>query len=92
VEAKADPIRYRFENDDITFGRAHGNVLCEDIVRDGGGGFGQFTECQFSAPGALQVTTSAGDSYFLVPAGAATVSMKTGSPVCVRGGWFRGQG
>jgi hypothetical protein len=92
AKAKADPISYRFENDDVTFGRAHGNVLCEDIVRDGGRGFGQFTECQFNAPGALQVTSGAGDFYYLVPAGAATVSMQTGRPVCVRGGWFRGQG
>ncbi len=91
-EAQPDKVQFRFTNDEISFGRAHGHVSCNDIVNDGGRGFGRFTECQFNTPGALQVTTPAGDFYFLPQYGPATVSVKQGRPTCVRGGWFRGQG
>ena len=89
---QAQPVRihHRFENDEITFGRGFGHVSCEDIVNDGGKGFGTFTECQFNAPGALQVTTSNGDAYFLTQGNPATVIVKNGAPTCVMAGKLAG--
>ena len=84
-------IHERFENDGINFGRGYGHVSCDDIVNDGGKGFGTFTECQFTSPGALQITTKAGDVYFLTGTGPATVTVKKDAVSCVLAGKFRGE-
>ena len=90
---QAQPVRihHRFENDEITFGRGFGHVSCEDIVNDGGKGFGTFTECQFTSPGALQVTTSSGDSYFLTKASPATVTVSKSGVGCVLAAKYKGE-
>ena len=90
---KAQPVKIheRFEDDDIAFGRGYGHVSCDEIVNDGGRGFGTFTECQFSSPGAVQVTTKAGDVYFLTGTKRATVTVKKDAVSCVLAGKFRGE-
>ncbi len=89
-EAQPERIRNRSEVNDNTFGWNAGAISCEDIVNDGGKGFGKFTECQFSSPGVIEVTTGAGDFYFLPKLGRATVTVKKGRARCVRAGWFAG--
>jgi len=90
---QAQPVRIheRSEVDDISFGRGYGHMSCDDIVNDGGRGFGTFTECQFSSPGAIEVTTTAGDSYFLTRVSPATVTVKKGVVGCVLAARFRGE-
>ena len=90
---QAQPVRIheRFENDDITFGRGYGHVSCDDIVNDGGRGFGTFTECQFTSPGAIEVTTSAGVTYFLTRVSPATITVKKGAVGCVLAAKFKGE-
>ncbi len=90
---QAQPVRIhqRFENNGIGFGRGYGHVSCDDIVNDGGRGVGTFTECQFSSPGAIEVTTTAGVTYFLTQAHRATVSVKKDGVSCVLAGNFRGE-
>jgi hypothetical protein len=87
-EAQPMKVRRQSDVDGMTFGRGYGSMSCEDIVDDGGRGLGKFTECQFTAPAVLQVTTKAGDAYFLVPLGHATVTVKDGHATCVNAGWF----
>lgn len=88
-QAQAIKVTQHFEDDGVSFGRAGGHVSCEDIVNDGGKGFGSYTECQFTGPGVVQVTTSAGDSYFL-PAGPATITIKDNKVSCVTAAGYRG--
>ena len=84
-------IKYRTEVNDLTFGRNSGSISCDDIVEDGGKGLGKFTECQFTSPSIVEVTTEAGDFYFLLQTGRATVWVKHGQATCVRGGWYAGE-
>jgi hypothetical protein len=90
---QAQPVRIheRLEDNDIVFGRGYGHVSCDNIVNDGGKGVGFFTECQFTSPGAIQVTTKAGDTYFLTKVSPATVSVKKGVPSCVLAANFKGE-
>jgi len=90
---QAQPVRIheRFEDEGITFGRGYGHVSCEEIVNDGGRGFGTFTECQFTSPGAIQVTTKAGVTYFLTGTSRATVTVKKDAVSCVLAGKFKGE-
>ena len=90
---QAQPVRIheRFEDDGITFGRGYGHVSCEDIKDDGGKGFGSFTECQFTSPGALQVSTSSGDSYFVTKASPATVMVRKSAVSCVLAARYKGE-
>ena len=90
---EAQPVRIheKFEDDDITFGRGYGHVSCDEIVNDGGRGFGTFTECQFTSPGAIQVTTKAGATYFLTGTSRATVTVKKDAVTCVLAGKFKGE-
>ena len=90
---RAQPVQIhlRFENNDITFGRGYGHVSCDDITNDGGKGYGTFTECQFTSPGALEVATKTGDVYFLTGGGPATVIVKKAAVSCLLAGRFKGE-
>jgi hypothetical protein len=88
-QAQAIKVTEHFDDDGVTFGRAGGHVSCEDIVNDGGRGFGSYTECQFTGPGVLQVSTPSGQSYFL-PSGPATVTIRKNAVSCVQAAWYRG--
>ncbi len=90
-QAQPVKIHQRFEDDDITFGRGYGHVSCDEIVNDGGNGFGTFTECQFTSPGALQITTKSGETYFVTGTSRATVTVKKGAVACVLAGKFKGE-
>ena len=90
-QAQPVRIRERFEDDDITFGRGYGHASCDEIVNDGGRGFGTFTECQFNNPSALEVTTSAGTVYFLTGPSPATVMVKPSGVSCVLAGKYKGE-
>ena len=90
-QAQPVKIHERFEDNDISFGRGYGHVSCDDIKENGGKGFGSFTECQFTSPGALQVTTSSGDSYFLTKASPATVTVRKSGVGCVLAAKYKGE-
>ena len=91
-QAQAVKIHARFENDGITFGRGYGHVSCDDIKENGGKGFSSFTECQFTSPGALQITTPKGeDVYFVTNTGPATVSVSKSGVSCVLAAKFKGE-
>ena len=90
---QTQPVRIheQFEDNDVKFGRGYGHVSCDDIKEDGGKGFGSFTECQFTSPGALQVTTSSGDTYFLTKASPATVMVRKSGVTCVLAARYKGE-
>ena len=90
---QAQPVKIhdRFEDEGITFGRGYGHVSCDEIVNDGGKGFGTFTECQFTSPGALQITTKAGVTYFVTGTSRATVTVRKDAVTCVLAGKFKGE-
>ncbi len=90
-QAQPVKIHERFEDDGISFGRGYGHVSCDEIKENGGRGFGSFTECQFTSPGAIQVTTSSGDSYFLTRTSPATVSVRTSGVSCVLAARYKGE-
>lgn len=67
-----------------------GSVECEAVPDEGW--FPQSTHavCQFSGPGAVEVTAGGHSTIFEPGVGhPTTVTMRGGRPNCVVGGWFR---
>ena len=74
----------------VTFARQIGNVSCAAVPDDGWMPQTDHPVCQFSAPGAVAVTTGGRSVVYDVGVGrAATVTFKDGRLGCVIGGWFR---
>jgi hypothetical protein len=74
----------------VTFARAFGHVSCSEIHEEGGRSDATFPVCQFTSPGALEVTSGQGVFYFFPQAGPATISVHGGRPQCVLASKFKG--
>jgi len=75
-------IRYSFDYDDLTLGRAFGEGNCDE----GGGGLRgpTYQVCQFTSPAILSVKSPKGEFYFLPGLGQkASITTKDGTPRCV---------
>ncbi|HLI65708.1 MAG TPA: hypothetical protein VKU90_05025 [Caulobacteraceae bacterium] len=81
-----------FSYENVGFGRAYGHASCNNVVNDGGRGFGTFPECQFTSADLLKITTAKGDFYFSVGSHPATVAVHRDTPSCVMAGSFTGAG
>ena len=78
--------RQTYDYDDITWARAHGDVVCHDVRYGGGKGWGDYPVCQFNHPEVLTLITPGGAFHFAPGVGKpATVSVPHGRPRCVIG-------
>ncbi len=73
----------RVDFDGTGFARAYGYIVCADIADDGGRGLGQVRVCQFNDPGALDINTAQGHTYYLPRSKPATVMVSHGRVSCV---------
>jgi len=67
----------------IGFARAYGYTVCSDINDDGGRSPRHVPVCQFNDPGALDITTPKGHTYYLPQTKPATVIVSRGRVSCV---------
>jgi hypothetical protein len=75
---------------DLVFMRNSGDAYCEDVMLKDNVWMSTSPVCQFAHPRKVALTGPAGSFYFLTGEGAATVVVpETGSPTCVRGGWYQ---
>jgi hypothetical protein len=79
-----------FEFMGVTFARSFGHVSCAEIHANGGRSDATYPVCQFTSPGALEVTTARGEFYFYPSTGPATISVPDGRPMCVMASKFKG--
>jgi hypothetical protein len=73
----------RADFDGIGFARAYGYTVCSDINDDGGRSPAHVPVCQFNDPGALDIATPAGHTYYLPQTKPATVIISHGHASCV---------
>ncbi len=77
-------LKYVFDFNGDTFGRAIGDGDCDVAAASGSGGLGSYDVCQFNAPAVLYVKTGKGESFFLPGVGhKATVMTPGGVARCV---------
>jgi hypothetical protein len=69
--------------DGVGFSRAYGYTVCSDINDDGGRSASESPVCQFNDPGALDIVTGQGHSYYLPGSKPATVVISHGRASCV---------
>jgi hypothetical protein len=69
--------------DGVGFSRAYGYTVCSDINDDGGRSASESPVCQFNDPGALDIVTAQGHSYYLPRTQPATVVISHGRASCV---------
>ena len=77
-------LKYVFDFNGDTFGRAIGDGDCDVAAASGSGGLGSYDVCQFNAPAVLYVKTGKGEFFYLPGVGhKATVMTPGGVPRCV---------
>ena len=80
-----------FQYGGASFSRRFGHVSC---VSPSDGVFSErvtYRVCQFTAPALVGVTTGKNTTFFATGVGrTATVTVRSGEPSCVLGGWFAG--
>lgn len=88
VGTKRKPRTMTFQG--VTFTRWFGHVSCLTLPEGGFFNDRRYPVCQFSGPGAVQVTAG-GRTVIYQPGVAkrATVKVVGGQPSCVVAGWFR---
>lgn len=69
--------------DGVGFSRAYGYIVCSDINDDGGRSPAELPVCQFNDPGALDIVTGQGHTYYLPRTQPATVVISHGRASCV---------
>ncbi|HWF78516.1 MAG TPA: hypothetical protein VN694_15225 [Caulobacteraceae bacterium] len=84
LKAQDLTLKYVFDFNGDTFGRAIGDGDCDVAAAKGSGGFGSYDVCQFTGPAVLYVKTGRGEFFFLPGLGhKATVMTEGGSARCV---------
>jgi hypothetical protein len=73
----------RVDFDGVGFSRAYGYIVCSDIADDGGRSPVHAPVCQFNDPGALDIATADGHTYYLPQTKPATVIVSRGRAACV---------
>ena len=77
-------LKYVFDFNGDTFGRAIGDGDCDVAAASGSAGLGSYDVCQFNAPAVLYVKTGKGEFFYLPGVGhKATVITPGGVPRCV---------
>ncbi len=69
-------LKYVFDFNGDTFGRAIGDSDCDVAVAKGSGGLGSYDVCEFTSPAVLYVKTGRGEFFFL-PGVARKASVTT---------------
>jgi hypothetical protein len=77
-------LKYVFDFNGDTFGRAIGDGDCDVAAAKASGGLGSYNVCEFTGPAVLYVKTRRGESFFLPGVGhKATVMTPDGAAHCV---------
>jgi hypothetical protein len=77
-------LKYVFDFNGDTFGRAIGDGDCDVAAAQGAGGLGSYDVCEFTGPAVLYVKSGRGEFFFLPGVGhKATVTTAGGVARCV---------
>lgn len=84
LQAQGLALKYVFDFNGDTFGRAIGDGDCDVAAARGSGGLGSYDVCQFTSPTVLYVRTGRGQFFFLPGVGhKASVMTPGGIARCV---------
>jgi hypothetical protein len=84
LQAQGLALKYVFDFNGDTFGRAIGDGECDVAAAKGGGGLASYNVCQFTGPAVLYVKTGRGAFFFTPGVGhKATVTTEGGVARCV---------
>lgn len=84
LKAQDLTLKYVFDFNGDTFGRAIGDGECDVAAAKGSAGLGSYDVCQFTSPAVLYVKTGRGEFFFLPGVGhKATVMTEGGIARCI---------
>lgn len=84
LRAQQLTLKYVFDFNGVTFGRAIGDADCDAAKAKGAAGLGAYAVCEFTGPAVLSVKTSRGEFFFLPGVGHKATVMTPGEiPGCV---------